>query len=70
MDEEDREDVKSILNEQMEYIHMLIKRIHENLPENADFVINMLTLLTDIDECNMAMMEIVEGPKGTVKRLV
>lgn len=70
MDEEDREDVKSILNEQMEYIHILIKRIHENLPENTDFVINMLALLTDIDECNMAMMEIVEGPKGGIERLV
>lgn len=70
MDEEDRADVKSILNEQMEYIHILIRRIHENLPENTDFVINMLALLTDIDECNMAMMEIVEGPKGKVERMI
>jgi len=70
MDKQDREDIKSILNEQMDYIHSLIKYVHENLPKESDITINSLTLLSDIDECNMVMMEIVEGPKGTVKRLV
>jgi len=70
MNKEDKDDLKSVLNEQMDYIHRLIDYMRKNLPDSSDMRINSLTLLTDIDECNMVMMEIVEGPKGTVKRLV
>lgn len=70
MDKQDKEDIKSILNEQMDYIHRLIDYIRKNLTDDSDVRINSLTLLTDIDECNMTMMEIVEGPKGTVERMI
>ena len=70
MDKQDKEDIKSILREQAEYIGILIDYVHKNLQDGSDVKINNLTFLTDIDECNMAMMEIVEGPKGTVERMI
>ena len=71
MDKDDKDDLKSVLNEQMDYIRRLIEYIHKHKStEILELCNNSLSLLSDIDECNMVMMEIVEGPKGTIKRLV
>lgn len=71
MNKEDKDDLKSVLNEQMDYIRRLIEYIHKHKStEILELCNNSLSLLSDIDECNMVMMEIVEGSKGKVERMI
>jgi hypothetical protein len=60
--QEDTKDIRSLLNEQFDLIHRLERMDHK------DKVIQGFIMA--IKECNMVMMEIIEGPKGTVERMI
>jgi len=62
MTDEDMKDLKTILNEQLDLIDRLERMDHK------DKVIQGFIMA--IKECNMVMMEIIEGPKGTVERMI
>ena len=59
---EDIKDIRSVLNEQFDLIYRLEKMDHK------DKVIQGFIMA--IKECNMVIMEIIEGPKGTIERMI
>jgi hypothetical protein len=60
LSEQDITDLKIILKEQREYIDLLDI---ENSKRN-------IGLIEDILDCNKVMVEIVEGPKGGISKLL
>jgi hypothetical protein len=62
--ETDIQDIKSVLNEQFSFIQKLKPLIHQGLPNDLHFIYE------DILECNKIMMEIINGPSGTVERMI
>jgi hypothetical protein len=62
--ETDIQDIKTVLNEQFDSIQKLKPLIHQGLPNDLHF------MYEDILECNKVMMEIINGPSGTVERMV
>ena len=64
MTSEDRQDLKTVLNEQFDLIQRLMPLVH--LQEDEDYQ----DIYEDILECNNVMMEIVNGPTGGIEKLV
>jgi hypothetical protein len=62
MTNEDINDIKSILNEQFDYIDRLQKSGCQSVLSQS--------LCDDIKGCNKVMMEIVCGPVGGIEKLV
>jgi hypothetical protein len=63
---EDIDDLRSVINEQFDLIQQLSKTPLNGVANYRDYQ----TIYNDILECNKVMMEIVEGPKGTVERMI
>jgi hypothetical protein len=63
---EDIDDLRSVINEQFDLIQRLSKTPLNGVANYRDYQ----TIYNDILECNKVMMEIVEGPKGTVERMI
>jgi len=64
LNQEDVDDLKTVLQEQLESIQKLKPLIHEGLPNDLHFVYD------DILECNKVMKEIVCGPTGGIIKVV
>lgn len=64
MTNEDRQDIKTVLNEQFDLIQRLMPLVH--LQDDKDYQ----NIYEDILECNNIMMEIVNGPTGGIEKLV
>ncbi|NBW16758.1 MAG: hypothetical protein EBR82_53150 [Caulobacteraceae bacterium] len=67
MTNEDINDIKIILNEQLNSINLLGKF---RLPPKLEGYEKLRTIYEDILECNKVMMEIVNGPVGGIEKLV
>jgi hypothetical protein len=66
MTEEDIKDIRSVINEQYDIIQRLKPLIYSNHKIPQDFQ----EIYEEILDCNKVMMEIVDGPKGRIERLV
>lgn len=64
--QEDIEDLKTVLNEQFESIQRLMPLLYATCKQPKDFQ----EIYQDILECNTVMMEIIEGPKGGIEKLI
>jgi hypothetical protein len=62
--QQDLEDIRSVLNEQFDLIQRLMPLVH--LQEDKDYQ----DIYEDILECNNVMMEIVNGPTGGIEKIV
>jgi hypothetical protein len=62
--QQDLEDIRTVLNEQFDLIQRLIPLVH--LQEDKDYQ----DIYEDILECNNVMMEIVNGPTGGIEKIV
>ena len=67
MNKEDIDDIKTVLNEQLDSLKKLGKLRLSSRFENYE---EMVTIYQDILECNKVMMEIVNGPVGGIEKLV
>jgi len=67
MNKEDIDDIKTVLNEQLDSLKKLGKLRLSSRFENYE---EMVTIYQDILECNKVMMEIVCGSIGGIERLV
>ena len=67
MNKEDIDDIKTVLNEQLDSLKKLGKLRLSSRFENYE---EMVTIYQDILECNKVMMEIVCGPTGGIEKLV
>lgn len=67
MTQEDINDIKTVLNEQLDSLKKLGKLRLSSRFENYE---EMVTIYQDILECNKVMMEIVCGPTGGIEKLV
>ena len=67
MTQEDINDIKTVLNEQLDSLKKLGKLRLSSRFENYE---EMVTIYQDILECNKVMMEIVCGPVGGIEKLV
>ena len=67
MNQQDIDDIKTVLNEQLDSLERLGK-IH--LPPKLENYKEMQTIYQNILECNRVMMEIVNGPVGGIEKLV
>ena len=70
MNQEDINDLKTVLNEQLDYIQRLgkIPLPLGSIPD--DKYEEIMILYNSIIECNKIMKEIVDGPVGGIKKLV
>ena len=66
MTEEDIIDLRSVLNEQFDYINRLMPLAYAANKDPKDFQ----TIYESIIDCNKVMMEIISGPSGTVERMI
>ena len=67
MTQEDIDDIKTVLNEQLEGLKRLGKF---PLPPALEGYEKLRMIYNDILECNKVMMEIVCGPVGGIEKLV
>lgn len=67
MNQEDMDDIKTVLNEQLDSIKRLGKF---PLPPALEGYEKLRIIYEDILECNKVMMEIVNGPIGGIEKLV
>lgn len=63
MTEEDMVDMRSVINEQFDYINRLMPLVYA---ANKDFQ----NIYESIVDCNKIMMEIISGPSSTVERMI
>ena len=66
MTEEDIIDLRSVLNEQLDYINRLMPLVYATNKDPKDFQ----TIYESIVDCNKIMMEIISWPSGTVERMI
>lgn len=66
MTEEDIIDLRSVLNEQFDYINRLMPPVYAANKDHKDFQ----TIYESIVDCNKIMMEIISGPSGTVEKMI
>ena len=66
MTNEDRQDLKTVLNEQFD----LIQRFGKMPVSSSDNWKEYQAIYLDILECNNVMMEIVNGPTGGIEKLI
>jgi hypothetical protein len=62
INEEDKKDIKSVLNEQFDLIDRLEKFGSQNIA--------IQSLCEEIKDCNKIIMEIIEGPKGGIEKMI
>jgi len=67
LNKQDIDDIKFILKEQLDSLNRLGKF---RLPPKLEGYEQLRTIYEDILECNKVMMEIIEGPRGTVERMI
>lgn len=66
MSPEDIHDLRSVVNEQFDYINRLIPLVYAANKDPKDFQ----TIYESIVDCNKIMMEIISGPSGTVEKMI
>ena len=66
MTEEDIIDMRSVINEQFDYINRLMPLVYAAKKDPKDFQ----DIYESIVDCNKIMMEIISGRSGTVKRII
>jgi hypothetical protein len=66
MTSEDRQDLKTVLNEQFDLIQRFGKMPVSSLENWKEYQ----TIYLDILECNRVMMEIISWPTGGIEKLV
>lgn len=66
MTEEDIIDLRSVLNEQFDYINRLMPLVYAANKDPKDFQ----TIYESIVDCNKIMMEIISGPTGGIEKLI
>jgi hypothetical protein len=62
INEEDKKDIKSVLNEQFDLINRLEKFGCQSVMSQS--------LCYEIKDCNKIIMEIIEGPKGGIEKMI
>jgi len=67
MNQEDMDDIKTVLNEQLDSIKRLGKF---PLPPALEGYEKLRTIYEDILECNKVLMEIVNGASGGIEKIV
>jgi hypothetical protein len=66
MTEEDIIDLRSVLNEQFDYINRLMPLVYAANKDPKDFQ----TIYESIVDCNKVMMEIISGPNGKIEKMI
>ena len=64
--EEDIMDLRSVVNEQFDYINRLMPLLYAANKDPKDFQ----SLYESIVDCNKIMMEIISGPTGKIERMI
>ncbi len=64
--EEDIMDLRSVVNEQFDYINRLMPLVYAANKDPKDFQ----GIYESIVDCNKIIMEIISGPSGTVERMI
>ena len=64
--EEDIIDLRSVINEQFDYINRLMPLVYAANKDPKDFQ----SLYESIVDCNKIMMEIISGPTGKIERMI
>jgi len=65
--QQDLEDIRSVLNEQLDLIQRLKPYIAIQVRPSYN---DLKQIYEDILDCNHVMMEIIEGPKGCIEKIV
>jgi hypothetical protein len=65
--QQDLEDIRSVLNEQFDLIQRLKPYIAIQVRPSYN---DLKEIYEDILDCNHVMMEIIEGPKGGIEKIV
>jgi len=66
MTPEDIHDLRSVVNEQFDYINRLMPLVYAANKDPKDFQ----TIYESIVDCNKVMMEIISGSSGSVEKMI